>query len=236
MLGFAAMKDQRSILITGATRGLGRELARRFARDGHTVIGCGRREAHVEEARRELGAGHHFQTVDVTSDSEVATWAASVLGSAGAPDLLINNAGVINRRAPLWEVPAEEMARVLDVNVKGVFHVIRHFVPAMIERGSGVICNLSSGWGQFGAPEVGPYCASKFAVEGLTASLAQEIPSGMAAIALSPGIIHTEMLDVAFGESAGQHWKPEDWIEVAAPFILSLGPAENGKSVRIPDR
>ncbi|MCG8455238.1 MAG: SDR family NAD(P)-dependent oxidoreductase, partial [Holophagales bacterium] len=87
----------------------------------------------------------------------------------------------------------------------------------------------------FSAPDVGPYCATKFAIEGLTGSLAQELPDGLAAIPLSPGIIHTEMLDTAFGDGASAHWTPEQWIDVAAPFILALGPADNGKSLRIPD-
>ena len=104
----------------------------------------------------------------------------------------------------------------------------------MIARGSGVIVNLSSGWGHFTSPEVAPYCASKFAIEGLTRSLAQELPPGMAAIPVSPGIIHTRMLDLAMGEAASSHWKTEQWVDTAAPFLLSLGQEQNGTSVRIP--
>jgi NAD(P)-dependent dehydrogenase (short-subunit alcohol dehydrogenase family) len=229
------MADSRVILITGVTRGLGRALAVRFAELGHTIAGCGRSAGPLDELRRALGPRHHFQTVDVVDDAAVAAWATTVEDTVGLPDLLLNNAALINHRAPLWEVPADEFSSVLDVNVKGVVNVLRHFVPRMIARGSGVICNISSGWGQFSAPLVGPYCATKFAIEGLTGSLALELPSGMAAIPLQPGIIHTEMLDEAFGEGATQHWRPEQWIDVAAPFILGLGPQDNGKRLRIPD-
>ncbi len=229
------MSDPKTILITGATRGLGKALAVRFAAEGHTIIGCGRDQNALESLRDELGPRHLFDAVDVVDDDAVAGWAAKVIAEKGAPDILLNNAALINKRAPLWEVPADEMSKVVDVNIKGVVNVIRHFTPAMIERGSGVILNLSSGWGQFGAPEVAPYCATKFAIEGMTQAMAQELPKGMAAIPLSPGIIHTEMLDQAFGEAASQHWTPEDWIEVAAPFILGLGPEQNGESIRIPD-
>ncbi len=229
------MSDQRTILITGATRGLGKALATRYASMGHTIIGCGRNRDALTSLRQELGSEHRFDAVDVVDDDAVARWAAEVIEDKGAPDILLNNAALINKRAPLWKVPADEMSKIVDVNIKGVVNVIRHFTPAMIERGSGVILNLSSGWGQFGAPEVAPYCATKFAIEGLTQAMAQELPPGLAAIPLSPGIIHTEMLDEAFGEAASQHWTPETWIEVAAPFILELGPKQNGQSIRIPD-
>ncbi|MEM8930428.1 MAG: SDR family oxidoreductase [Acidobacteriota bacterium] len=227
--------DRRIILITGATRGLGRALAIRFAELGHTVAGCGRNESHLAELREQLGAPHHCQAVDVTSDASVGQWIATVLAEVGTPDLVLANAGVINQRAPLWEVPVEEFGTVIDVNIKGVYHVNRHVVPAMIERGSGVVCNLSSGWGQFSAPEVAPYCATKFAIEGMTGALAQELPEGMAAIPLSPGIIHTDMLDTAFGDGAAEHWGTDAWVDVAAPFILGLGPDHNGQSIRVPD-
>jgi NAD(P)-dependent dehydrogenase (short-subunit alcohol dehydrogenase family) len=229
------MTEPRKILLTGATRGLGHALTLRFAELGHHVAGCGTKAAAVEELRDRLGEPpHRFRTVDVTDDDAVAAWAAEVFAGFGVPDLLLANAGVINARAPVWKVPREDFDRVIDVNVKGVANVLRHFLPPMIARGSGVVCNLSSGWGQFSAPDVGPYCASKFAIEGLTGSLAKELPLGLAAIALSPGIIHTEMLDTAFGADADKHWSPDRWVDVAAPFILALGPADNGKSVRIP--
>lgn len=224
----------RTILITGATRGLGRALAERWASEGHRLIVCGRDEARVAELRERLGNGHLASVLDVADAAAVAAWAAEVLPRFGAPDLLINNAGLINRRAPLWQVPQEELSRVVDVNVKGPAYLIHAFVPAMIERGSGVIVNLSSGWGQFAAPEVAPYCATKFAIEGLTQSLALELPPGLSAIPVSPGVIHTEMLAAAIGEEAAGHWTADAWVATAAPFLLSLGREQNGKPTRIP--
>ena len=103
----------------------------------------------------------------------------------------------------LWKVAADEFDRVVDVNIKGVANVIRAFVPAMIEREGGVIVNFSSGWGRSTAPEVAPYCATKWAIEGLTRALAQELPTGLAAVPLNPGIIDTEMLRSTFGGRAG---------------------------------
>ena len=121
-------------------------------------------------------------------------WAEQVLASGGPPDLLINNAAIITNKGTLWEVPAEEFERLIDININGVVRVIRDFVPAMVKLSKGVIVNFSSGWGRSTSPEVAPYCASKYAIEGLSKALAQELPRGMAAIPLNPGIIDTDML------------------------------------------
>jgi NAD(P)-dependent dehydrogenase (short-subunit alcohol dehydrogenase family) len=221
------------IVITGATRGLGRALVAAFAVGGHTVIGCGRGDGHVRALRTEFPTPHAFTRVDVTDAAAVAAWAADALAEYGPPDLLVNNAALMNDPAPLWQVPAEEFAALIDVNVKGVFHVIRAFVPAMVARGRGVIVNLSSGWGRSTAPEVAPYCASKYAIEGLTMALAQELPNGMAAVPLNPGIIDTDMLRAAWADGASRYQKPAEWARTAAPFLLNIGPKDNGRPLTV---
>jgi NAD(P)-dependent dehydrogenase (short-subunit alcohol dehydrogenase family) len=123
---------------------------------------------------------------------------------------------------------------LIDVNIKGVANVIRHFVPAMVARQQGIIVNFSSGWGRSTSPEVAPYCASKWAIEGLTRSLAQELPAGMAAIPLNPGIIHTEMLEICYGEEAACFTALKDWVEQAVPFLLQLTPEANGMPLTVP--
>ena len=223
------------VLITGVTRGLGRAMVDEFAQLGHTVCGCGRSEKVIEQLRRQLGPPHDFATVDVSSDDEVKAWASRLLKSHGPPDLVLNNAGVINRNARLWEISAQEFSQVIDVNVKGIANVIRHFVPAMIKRKRGVIVNFSSGWGRSTDAEVAPYCASKWAIEGLTQALAQELPSGLAAVALNPGIINTDMLRSCFGGSASGYLSPGEWAKSAVPFLLKLGPADNGKPLTAPN-
>ncbi len=228
------MNDSRNVLISGVTRGLGRAMARRFAALGHRVAGCGRSPEHLASLAAELGDGHRLAAVDVTDAAAVEAWARQLGDSGWVSDLLLNNAAVITRRVPLWEITAEEMSRIVDVNIKGVANVVRSFVPAMLPRHSGVVVNFSSGWGQTADAGVAPYCATKFAIEGLTQALAQELPAGMAAVPLSPGVIHTEMLDVAFGAAAAAHQTPEAWAETAVPYLLALGPDDNGCSRRIP--
>lgn len=212
----------KTIVITGVSRGLGRALAERWSAEGHRVLGCSRR------------AEHPFHSVDVRDDAAVAAWAGALLAEHGPPELLLNNAALINANNALWNVPPDEFQRVVDVNVVGSYHVIRHFLPAMIEAGRGVIVNFSSTWGRTTAPEVAPYCATKWAIEGLTQSLASELPAGLAAVALNPGVIHTEMLESCFGDGAASFPGPEAWAERAAPFLLGLDASDNGRSLTAP--
>jgi NAD(P)-dependent dehydrogenase (short-subunit alcohol dehydrogenase family) len=221
------------IVITGATRGLGRALVPHFVEAGHTVWGCGRSADHVAELSQRYPRPHDFAAVDVRDAVGVAAWAEGLLREFGPPDLLVNNAALMNAPAPLWEVSDAEFAALLDVNVRGVFHVIRSFVPAMVKRGSGVIVNLSSGWGRSTSPEVAPYCATKYAIEGLTLALAQELPRGMAAVPLNPGVIDTDMLRQCWADSAGAYPNAEQWAKRAAPFLVALGAKENGRSLTV---
>jgi NAD(P)-dependent dehydrogenase (short-subunit alcohol dehydrogenase family) len=228
------MSKSRIVLITGVSRGLGLAMARKFAELGHVVIGCGRSKQAIAELRNALGSPHQLSVVDVTRDVQVAKWAEHVIADVGVPDLLINNAAQMNPVSPLWEVTWKEFDEVIDTNIKGVANVIRHFVPAMVKRKSGVIVNFSSGWGRETDAGVAPYCATKWAIEGLTRSLAQDLPKGMAAIPLNPGIIDTDMLRGCFGSQAGQYPSAEVWAETAVPFLLQLKASDNGKPLTAP--
>jgi len=215
----------RTIVVTGCSRGLGRALAQRYAAEGHRVFGCGRAAEPL--------TGVEVARLDVTDDAAVAGWAATVTADAD-PDLVISNAGVMHRTAPLWELEDTEVAHVLDVNVRGVATIARHFLPSMIEAGRGVLANLSSGWGRSTSPEVSVYCASKWAVEGLTQALAAELPRDVAAVAVNPGVIDTDMLRSCWGGAAGAYPGPEAWARAAAPFFLGLGPQHNGAALTAP--
>ena len=228
------MSDQRRIVITGVSRGLGIAMTEEFARRGHVVLGCARSSAKMRALGKRLPPPHDFAVVDVSRDEQVSRWTARLLAEAGPPDLLVNNAALINANANLWEVPPDEFARLIAVNVNGTYHVIRHFLPAMIQRGRGVIVNFSSGWGRATSAAVAPYCATKWAVEGMTRALAEELPPGLAAVPLNPGIIHTEMLESCFGQNATAYPTPEHWAQKAVPFLLGLGPRDNGKPLTVP--
>jgi len=222
------------IWITGCTQGLGLALTETLTKRGHTIVGCGRNEIAIQRLSEQL-PNCTFIPCDVSDDGSVEDFVEEALLSEGAPDMLINNAAIINDPAPLWEIPAEEFDSLTAVNINGVANVIRHTVPAMLAEGAGIIVNISSGWGRSTAPEVAPYCASKWAIEGLTQALSQELPDGLAAIALNPGIINTDMLRNCFGEEeAASYPAPELWAHTAAPFIENLSPAENGHALTAP--
>lgn len=223
----------RRIVITGVSQGLGMALVEGLIPLGHTIHGCSRGEQALAKLRERFGPPNTFSLVDVSKDQAVKGWAEEVL-KQGIPDLVINNAAVINENAPLWQVSAEDFDRVMAINVCGTANVIRHFLPAMIKQRSGVIVNLSSGWGRSTSAEVAPYCASKYAIEGLSGALAQELPQGMAAVPLNPGIINTPMLQSCFGTHASSYPTAKEWAKRAVPYILAIGPADNGRALTVP--
>ena len=225
---------KKRIVITGVSRGLGLAMTEEFIRLGHTVWGCARSPEAIKTLSDRFGQPHFFAAVDVSNSQQVTTWGKEVLSLYSPPHLLINNAAIINQPASLWEISDQELSQLIDVNIKGVANMIRHFFPAMMAQKTGIIVNFSSGWGRSTSPQVAPYCTSKWAIEGMTRSLAQELPPGMAAIPLNPGIIHTEMLDICFGEEAAYYRPAKEWVKKAVPFLLKLQPKDNGVALTVP--
>lgn len=206
-------------------------MAEEFSLRGWRVAGGSRNKTGLERLKDNLSTDHFIRPFDITKPNEVENFSKDLEKALGIPDLLINNAGVINKNAPLTKVSPEEFLTVLAVNLGGIHNMIRSFVPKMQKVGRGIIVNFSSYWGQSTAPEVGPYCASKWGVEGLTRALAQELPSGLATVAFNPGIINTDMLRSCFGEGATSHESPEAWAKHAVDRLEEISLTENGKTV-----
>ena len=228
------MSRSQNIVITGVSRGLGRELAIEFTRLGHTVVGCGRSEKDIGQLKQDPGPAGNYSAIDVSDSDAVNSWAEDTVKQHGPPDFLLNNAAIINDNVPFWEVTREEFDSIIDINIKGVANVTRSFLPSMLKAKHGIIINFSSGYGQCTAAGVAPYCCTKFAVEGLTQALADDLPAGMAAIPMSPGIINTAMLQRTFGSSANDYETPDTWVRKAVPYILGLRPRDSGQSLRVP--
>lgn len=223
------------IVITGVSQGLGRAMTEKFSELGHTVLGCARDQHAIDQLQQELGKPHRFEVVDVTDEEGVALWSKKMITRYGIPDMLVNNAGYIHKPLPLWKINSKVFDKTIDVNIKGVANVIRHFVPAMVEENRGVIINVSSGLGRYAKPNTGPYCATKWAIEGLTKALSLELPHGMAAVTLWPGAIRTKALEIFYGsENADQYIRPEAWASIAVPYMLHIGPSDNGKPLATP--
>lgn len=220
-------------LLTGVSRGLGRALLAECISHGIYVVGCSRSKAAVDALNTEYQNQGTFSVVDVADAAAVDAWAVEIINAGITPTVLINNAGVVNNNATLWEISDKEFTHVFDVNVRGIANIIRSFMPHLLKLGSGTIVNLSSGWGRSTSPEVAPYCASKWAVEGLSQALAQELPAGFCCVALNPGIIDTDMLRTSFGAAAGSYQKPSKWAGAAFSLIQSLTPRHTGRAMSV---
>jgi NAD(P)-dependent dehydrogenase (short-subunit alcohol dehydrogenase family) len=204
-----------------------------FIKAGCRVTGIGRNAESLRELRDTFGASHRFEQVDVGDEEAVRTFADGVLEEDGCPDILINNAAIINRNAPIWEITDEEIGQILAINLKGVVSLMRAFLPPMNEAGRGLVVNFSSGWGRSASSLVAPYCMTKWGIEGLSRAAAEEVSEGVSVVALNPGIIDTDMLRSCFGESAAAHDRPEAWAQRAVPMLLQLGPGDNGQSLTV---
>ena len=224
----------KTVVISGSTSGLGKEMSIEFAKRGWVVAGFGKTKSKVDEMTKIMGVKHQIKECDVSCNKSVKSFSESIIKKLGVPELLINNAAVMNAPKPLWEVPREEFDHLTNVNINGVANMIRHFLPSMLEKRKGLIINLSSGWGRSTSPDVAPYCATKWAIEGLSAALAQELPDGMGCIALNPGVIDTDMLRKCWGNGAELYQKPGEWAKLAVPFIESLTHQDNGKQMSAP--
>ncbi|MDA1782500.1 SDR family oxidoreductase [Bacillus cereus] len=225
----------KSVIITGVTQGLGRAMVDRFHELGWNIYGCGRSKDKIEELKKQYSKIHDFQVIDVSDSQQVNNWANYILNTHTAPDMIINNASIVNQNAQLWKITAQEFENVMYVNVNGVVNVIRAFVPAMVARKEGIIINMSSSWGREGEAELAPYCASKFAIEGITKSMALELPHGMAVVALDPGgSISTPMLKSCAPQYINESPTPETWSHKAIEYILNITIDKNGDSLTCP--
>ncbi|ARF76320.1 hypothetical protein B7C62_31585 [Kitasatospora albolonga] len=212
--------DLPPVVISGATRGMGRALALRFAALGHPVAGCGRDPGAVRRLAAELGPGHLVQAVDVGRPDEVLRWAEAARTGLGTPGLVVANAGVVHAQRPVWEVPPAEFEETLRTNVGGVYAMCRALLPQLAERG-GTFVAVSSGWGRSPRHHLAAYTASKFAVEGLVRAVADEVPAGVKVLAVAPGsAVDTDGLATCLPEEHTGYPAPERWAVPAVDFLL----------------
>ncbi len=185
-------------LITGASRGIGRAVALRLARDGYTVALNYRADekAALSTAQilQALGGDGMLCQADVADEQAVRRMVAAVEKQYGRIDLLVNNAGIAQQKL-FTDLTSDEWKRMMDVHVNGAFYTCSAVLPTMIRRQSGSIINIASMWGQTGASCEVHYSTAKAAIIGFTRALAKEVgPSGIRVNCVSPGVIDTDMM------------------------------------------
>lgn len=214
-------------LVTGASRGIGRAVALALAREGADLAVCATAREGLEQTQRDasaLGRKVVAAACDVGSPAEVESFLALALRELGRVDVLVNNAGIA-QRAPLAEMSDADFDRVLRVNLSGPFYLARRLVPGMVERRWGRIVNVSSISGALGSPRMASYCASKWGLNGLTQSMAEEFRgAGVMVCAVLPGSVDTDMLK---GSGFPPAMTPEQVADVVrylcaeAPFAMT---------------
>lgn len=185
-----------TVLITGASRGIGLATALAFARAGWQVAATMRDPERAPELAGVAAAEKlpiHISAIDVDDDASVAEGIRRIMKEVGRIDVLVNNAG-IERNGSVEQIPLAEFRAVMETNYFGPVRCIQAVLPAMRERGSGCIINVSSVAGRIALAPLGPYCASKFALEAMSEALAQEVKHFNIRVAIvEPGIVDTAM-------------------------------------------
>jgi len=209
-------------VITGAGRGIGAAIARELSSLGATAVLCGRNRATLESSARtiaETGAKAEVVPCDVTSLQSVEAAAQRVETSFGRVDILVNNAGIGGFGGPLHQLAPDSWEQILNTNLRGVFYTTRAFVPMMIRARSGHIINISSLAGKNALPNGAAYAASKWGLNGLSYSLAEELRGYNIRVALiCPGSTNTD-LSPHPGKDHAKMLQPEDVAHAVAMLV-----------------
>ncbi|WP_419926381.1 SDR family NAD(P)-dependent oxidoreductase [Candidatus Poriferisocius sp.] len=218
--------DGKVVVVTGASQGIGREIALTCAREGGSMVLAARSVGALKEVADMIeAAGGQAQVVetDVSDPDAVASLASQVLSRWGCIDVLVNNSGIGGPSAPLWEVQPADWEQTFAVNVNGVFLCCQAVLPSMIERRSGSIISIGSITGKRPLLNRTAYAASKAALIGLTRTLAVEVgPHQIRVNLVSPGFVEGERIDWVFEQQAAQQGRPVAAVRSAAEQMTPL--------------
>ncbi len=209
-------------VVTGAGRGIGAAVARKLARLGAASVLSGRRRAALESTAATIaqeGGKSEIVECDVTDLLSVESLAKHVHSRFGRVDVLVNNAGIGGTGGPLHQLAPEVWDQVLNTNLRGVYYCIRSFAPLMIRAGGGHIINISSIAGKNALPNGAAYSASKWGLNGLSYSVAEELRAHMIRVSVvCPGSVHTEFSPHS-GKNPERMLQPDDVAHVVAMLV-----------------
>lgn len=213
------------IIVTGATGGIGDATVKRYARDGATVVASGRNAERLA-ALESLGPNVVGHISDVSVEADAKTLVARTMNDFGKVDVLWNGAGIVGENLLIEDYELDDFNHVMNVNLGGVFLMMKHVVPAMRQSSGGAIINISSVAGLFGSrPTLPAYCASKHAVIGLTRNGAKAYAGeGIRINAICPGQIETDMLRAVEADA-----DPEDAARARAAVIAAIPAGRYGE-------
>lgn len=209
-------------VVTGAGRGIGAAIARNLASLGASTVLCARNRAHLEAAAQTIHQDGHSATAlecDVTLLASVDALAREVEARFGRVDILVNNAGIGGFSAPLHELTPKAWDEILDTNLRGAYYMIHAFAPSMIRAQRGHIINISSLAGKNPLPKGAAYAASKWGLNGLTVSVAEELRQHNIRVSvICPGSTHTDLSPHA-GKDPSRMLQPDDIAHVVAMLV-----------------
>lgn len=218
--------SSQTAVVTGAGRGIGAAIASRLAGLGATVLLCGRTRSHLQttaDAIRKDGGRAEIMECDLTVLAAVERLASHVRERLQRVDILVNNAGIGGFGGPLYELSPEEWDRILNTNLRGVYYAIRAFAPMMIQARKGHIVNISSLAGKNALPNGAAYAASKWGLNGLTYSVAEELRTHNIRVSVvCPGSVDTSLSPHA-GKDKGKMLQPDD-VAHAVEMLVTQAP------------
>ena len=211
--------ENKIVVLTGASSGIGYSLLNYFVKEGARVYGSSRNERELTtESKQEC----NFELLDLADELNVEKYVKTILRKENRIDILINNAGVAHNLALVEEINSEMLNSVVRDNLLPTFNMMKYTIPIMKKNNSGTIINISSRAGRRAVPKLSAYTAAKFAVRGLTESVAKEVQdTGIKCISISPAGVNTGMRAMVFGQEDADNQQDTSRINEVISKILS---------------
>ncbi len=226
------LKGQTAV-VTGGGRGIGKAICLELAKEGADIVSVARTEKEIQETARLVkneGQDALAISTDIRDEEQVINMISKTLDTFGKIDILVNNAGVAHRKY-LLETSAKEYNEIMDTNVKGMFFCTKYALPYLLKGSKSRIINMSSGAGKSGIPELSVYCASKFAVIGLTEAVAYEAGNRLKVYAVCPAGVDTAMYRSLYSDEPAL--KPEDIARKVLELCLPGTSVPSGSSIEV---